>query len=185
MNSFWWPGLSIINTASIFWYMMVTFSSFKIYCNTYFPNCLGYTWSHNWVLVELSIALFLKSLTLPNLYASILSKLLIVLIGYSRFCVAYYTKTLYECTKRQLNNVHHTWYVVPQCRPLNSRGFKHWLQLMSHWVIWGSIISCNSQYTAVGKLKTINNVLQMYHKSCPSMLALTYNEYRDYPKETE
>jgi len=66
----------------------------------------------------------------------------------------------------------HAWYVFPQCRPLDSRGLKCWLQLACHWVVWGSIISGNTKQTAVGKLETIKHVLQMYGYPCSSMLAL-------------
>ena len=66
----------------------------------------------------------------------------------------------------------HAWFVVPQCRPLNSRGLKCWLQLVCHRVIWRSIMSRNTKQLAVGKLKMIKHVLQMSGYPCSSLLAL-------------
>jgi len=44
--------------------------------------------------------------------------------------------------------------------------------LLSYWVIWWSIISCNAKQTANGQLKTVMHILQMYGYPCCSMLAI-------------
>jgi len=162
MNSFRRPGVSIINTTSILCYIKVSFSNFKISWNTYFFNYLCTIWSHGQHLIDSRIALFSKSLTLPNVYAFILSKFLIALMGFPIFRVAFDTETAHEFTYSQLYDVHHAWYMVPQCRPLDSRGLKCWLQLACHRVIRGSIISRNTKQTAVGKIKLIKHFLQIY-----------------------
>jgi len=54
--------------------MKVSFRTFKISWNTYFLNYLCWTWFHGRHLVGSSIVLFSKSLTLPDVYAFILSK---------------------------------------------------------------------------------------------------------------
>jgi len=162
MNSFQQPGVSGINTPSILCYMKVNFSTFKISWNRHFLNYLSLTWSHGWHLIDSSIALFSKSLTLPNVYAFILSKLLIALMVFPRLGAAFYTKTAHKCAYSQLYDVCHAWYVVPQCRPLDCRGLKCWLQLACHQIIWQSIISRNTKEMAVRKLKTIKHVPQMY-----------------------
>jgi len=162
MNSFQRPGVSVINTASILCHMKVSFRTFKISWNTYFLNYLCQTRLHGQHLNDSSIALFSKSLTLPDVYAFILSKLLIALMGFPRLGAAFYTETAQECTQSQLYDVRHAWYVVPQCWPLDSRGLKCWLQLACHRVIWGSIIRRNTEQTAVGELKMIQYILQMY-----------------------
>jgi len=161
MNSFRRPGVSVINTASILCYMKVSFRTFKISWNTYFLNYPCSTWSHGRHLDDSCIALFSKYLTLPNVYAFILSKLLIALMGFPRLGAAFYPETAHECTQSKLYDVRHAWYVVPQRRPLDSRGLKCWLQLACHRVVWWSIISCNTKQTAVSKLKPIQHVLQM------------------------
>jgi len=51
---------------------------------------------------------------LLNVYAVILSKLLITLMGISRLGAAIYTATTYECTESMLNNFCHAWDVVSQ-----------------------------------------------------------------------
>ena len=56
----------------------------------------------------------------------------------------------------------HAWYVVSQYTSLDSWGLKGGLYFPSHWVIWGGIIIGNSKQAAVGKLKTIQHLLQMY-----------------------
>jgi len=162
MNSFGWAGVSVINTASILCFMKVSFRTFKISWNTYFLNHLCQTRSHGRHLVDSSIALFSKSLTLPDVYTFILSKLLIALMGFPRLGAAFYTETAHECTYSQQYDVRHARYVVPQCRPLDSRAHKCWLQLACHRVIWGSIICRNTQQTAVSELNTIQHILQMY-----------------------
>ena len=161
-NSFWWPGVSVINTASFSCYMTVSFRIIKTSWNMYFLNFLCKTWSHGRHLVDSRIALFTESFTLPNVYALILSKLRIALMGFQRLGVAFHTQTAHECTQSRLNDVHPAWYVVSQCRPLNSGGLKGWLWIVSHHVIAGSGISSNSKYRAIGKLTMIKNIPQMY-----------------------
>jgi hypothetical protein len=56
--------------------------------------------------------------------ALILSKLLIALMGFPRHGAAFNTQAAYECTQRNLNDVHHAWYVVSQRGPRDSRGLK-------------------------------------------------------------
>jgi len=162
INSFRWPGASVINTAKILCYMTVNFRTSKISWNTYFLNYLCYTWFHGRHFIDSSISLFSKSLTFPNVYAFILSKLLIALMGFPRLGAAFYTETAHECTYSQLYDVRHAWYVVPQCRPLHSRGLKCWFQLACHRIISGSIISRNTKQSAVGMVETIKHILQMY-----------------------
>jgi len=58
MDSFRWPGVSVINTASILCYLKVSFRSFKMSWNTYFLNFLCQTQLHSQHLVDCSIALF-------------------------------------------------------------------------------------------------------------------------------
>jgi len=99
------------------------------------------------------------SWTVPNVYASILSKWLIAHMGFPRLGGAFYTQTAHECTESQLFDVRHAWYVVSQCRPIETGGLKGGLQLKRHSVIWGSIISCNSKQMADGTLKWIMKVL--------------------------
>jgi len=59
-------------------------------------------------------------LTLPNVYAFILSQLLIALVGFPRLGAAFYTETAHEYTCNQLYDMRHAWYVVPQCRQLDA-----------------------------------------------------------------
>jgi len=172
INSFRRPGVSVINTASILCFMKVSFRTFKISWNTYFLNYLCQTWSDGRHLIDSSIALLSKSLTLANVYAFILAKLLIALMRFPRLGAAFYNDTAHECTYSQLYDVRHAWYMVPQCRPLESRGLKCWLQRVCHQVVWGSIISGSTKETAVGKLKRIKLVLHMYSYPYSSMLAL-------------
>jgi len=134
----------------------------KCFLLMYFLNYLCLSWSHGRHRVDSSSALISKSLTLPTVCAFILSKFVIMLMGFPRLGVAFYTETVHECTYSQLYSMRHGWYVVPQCWPLNSGGLKGWLQLTSHRVIWGSSISCNSKQTALGKLTTSKNILSMY-----------------------
>jgi len=161
MNSFWRPGVSLINTASILCFMKVSFWNFNISSNMYCLNYLCSTWSDGRHLDDSSIALFLKSLTLPNVYAIILCKLVMTLMGFPKLRGAFHTLVAHECTKSQLNYVRHAQCAVPQCRPPDTGGLKGWLQLTSHRVIWGSIISANSKHKAISKLKMIKNVLQI------------------------
>jgi len=161
MNSFQWPGVSVINTASIPCYIKMSFRTVKTTWNMYFLNYLCKTWSQGRHLVDSSIAHFSKSLILPILCAFILSKLLIVLMGFPTLCAAFYTKTAHECTQSKLNDMRHTWYVVSQCMPLDLRGLKGWLLFRSHWVIGGSILSRNSKQTTISELETIKKFHQM------------------------
>jgi hypothetical protein len=62
------------------------------------------------------------SLTLPNVYAFILSEMLIVLMGFPSLGAARYTKTVHKCTESELYAVDHGWYVVPHCRRLDFIG---------------------------------------------------------------
>jgi len=172
MNYFWQPVVSVINPASNLCCMTVSFRSFKMSQNTYFLNNLCQTQSHSWHLVDSSIALFLQSLTLPNVCVFILSKLLIALMGFPRLDAAFYTETTHERTGNKWNNVRHSWYVVSHCRPPNSRGLKCWLLYSSYWVIWRSIISCNSLYTAISMLEMIQNLLQIYGWAWSSIFTL-------------
>jgi len=59
---------------------------------------LGDALSYGQHLVDSSIALFSKSLTLSNVSAFIHSKLLIVLMGFPRLGAAFYTQTAHEST---------------------------------------------------------------------------------------
>jgi len=162
MNSFRQPAVSVIITASILCYMKVNFRTFKISWNMYFLNYLCWTWFHGRHHIDSSIALISKSLTLPNVYIFILSKLLIVLMGFPRPGAAFYTNTGNQCAYSQPYDVCHAWYAVPQSRALLCKGLKCRLQLACHRVIWGSSISRNTKQTAVGMLKTIQHALQMY-----------------------
>jgi hypothetical protein len=63
-------------------------------------------------------------LSLPNVCAFILSKLLITLMGFSILGVAFYTQTAHECTQSKLNDKRHAWYVISQFGPLDSGGIK-------------------------------------------------------------
>ena len=97
LNSFQWPGVSVINTGSILCYMTVSNRTFKMCWNTSFLNYPCKTWSHGGRLVDSHIALFLNSLTLPNVYAFILSQLLITLMCFPRLGAAFHTQTAHEC----------------------------------------------------------------------------------------
>jgi len=138
----------------------------------YFLNYLCQTGTHCQHLVDSSNALFSKSLTLPTVYAFILSILLIALMGFPWLIAASYTLTDYECTRSQLYDTRDGWIVVPQCSPLDSGRLKCRFQLTSHRLLCGSIFSCNAIQSAVGMLKTIKNLLQMFGKPSASILAL-------------
>jgi len=145
MNSFRRPDVSIINTGSVLCNLKVSFSTFKVSWNTYFLNYLCQTWSHGKYLVDSCIALVSKSLTIPIVCVFILSKLLIALIGFPRLGTAFYTQTVHDCNWSKLNGVHHAWYVIAQCGPLDSGGLKGGLYFTSHQVSWGCIIYCHSK----------------------------------------
>jgi hypothetical protein len=145
MNLFWWPGLSVINTASILCYMTVNFRTFKILWNMYIPNYLCQTWSHDWHLIDSSVAHFSKSLTLPSVYAFIHSKLLIALMGFPRLGAALSTVTAYEGTGSQLYDAGHACHVVSYPRRWNSGVYRCWLHFVCHRQIWGRILSPNNK----------------------------------------
>jgi len=161
MNLFRWPCVSVINTASILRYIMISCRTFIICWNTCFLNYFCKTWPHGRHFVDSSIALFSKSLTLPNINAFIISKVLIALMGFSRLCAAFYTQTAHERISSKLNDIRHAWYVFSQCSPYHTGGLMGCLEFPSHRVLWGSFIGCNSKYTAIGKLKTIKIFLQI------------------------
>jgi len=126
MNSFRWPGSSLINTASILCYMKVSFRSFNMSWNAYLLNCLCRTWLHSRPQFHSIIALSSQSVTLPNVCAFILSKLLIALMGFQRLGAAFYSEIAHEHNQSKLNNMCHAWYVVFHCRAPNSGGLKGW-----------------------------------------------------------
>jgi len=140
--------------------------------NTYFLNYLCQTWSHSWHLVDCRIALLFQALTLPNVCGFVLSRLLIVLMGFPRLPAAADPKTAYIDTRSKLNDMRHAWCVVWHCRPQHTGGINGWLKFASHWVIWRRIISYNSKYMAECKLETIQNLLRMNGEPCSSMLTL-------------
>jgi len=162
MILFWRPPVSTINPACILCYMKVSFRTFKIAWNTYFLNYLCKTWSHGQYLIDSIIAHFSKSLTLANVYAFILSKLLIVYMGFPRLGAALSTEAAHECTSSQLYDVRHAWFVVSECRALDSRHLKCCLQLTCYRAIWESIISRNTKQIAVSEIRLIKYALQMY-----------------------
>jgi len=63
----------------------------------------------------------------------------------------------------------HAWYVISQCSPPDSGALKGWLPFPSYRIIRGSVISCNSKYAAVSKLKTSVSDRSRYHTSCPGL----------------
>jgi len=152
--------------------MKVSFRSFKMTWNMCFLNYHCLTRSHSRHLLDSSIALFLQSLTLPNVCAFILSKLLIALMGFPRLGAAFYIEISHEHTQSMLNDVRHARYVVSHGRPPDSWGLKGWLQFLSNRVIGRIIFSQNSKQTAVGKPETIQILLQMYGLPCSGMLTL-------------
>jgi len=96
----------------------------------HFHNMLKYVLSElsslnlvSW-LTHSSISLFSKSLTVSNVCAFILSKLVIGLMGFPGLGEAFYTQTAHECAQRKLNDARHAWYMVSQCVPLDSGGLK-------------------------------------------------------------
>jgi len=104
---FRWPSISVINSGSNRYYMIISFRTFKISWNKFFLNYLCWSWAHGWHLVDYSISLFRKSFTLSKVHASILSTLLIVLIGFPRCGMAFYDGTAHACIWNKLNNVRH------------------------------------------------------------------------------
>jgi len=113
MNSFRRLRISVINTARILGYMKVSFKTFKLSWNTYFLNYLWYTWSHGRHLMDSCIALFSKSWTLPNVYAFILSKLLIMLMGFQRVGVALKPRQIFTAPNARcmLCAMHGMWFL--------------------------------------------------------------------------
>jgi len=139
MNSFRPPGVWVINTASILCFMNLSFRSFTTSWIIYFPNDVCQTRPHSRHLVDSRIALFSQSLTVPNVCAFILSKLLIALMGFPRLRTAFHPETTHEYTQSKLNNLHHAWYVVVQCTPQDTGDIKGRLQFPSHRVFRRSI----------------------------------------------
>jgi hypothetical protein len=90
----------------------------------YFLNYLCYTWSHGRHFVDSCIALSSRSLTLPNVCASVLFKWKITLIGFPRLGAAVYTQTAVECIESKLNDVCDAWNVASQRRLLDSGSLK-------------------------------------------------------------
>jgi len=162
MNLCWRPGVSIINTSSMLCYLKMCFKTFRISRNMYFFNYLCYTCSHGRSLPDFCIALCSKSLVIWTIYAFILSKLLIALMGFPRLCSACFTRTAHECTQSKLNDMRHAWYAVFQSRPLDSGGLNGWLYRASLRVIWEGVISCISKKTAIGMLQMNKNILPRY-----------------------
>ena len=162
INTFRQPGVSVINTASILCYMKVTFRTFKISWNTYVLKIFA----KPGLMVDTLLILALPSF--GSLWLLTMSMLWCSPNCWSRsrgipiLGVAFYTEAAHECTESQLYVMRHAWFVVPQCRPLDSGGLDGWLWLTSHQVITGSIPSWNSNDTAISKLKTMKKVLQMY-----------------------
>jgi hypothetical protein len=70
------------------------------------------------------MALFSQSLSLSNVCAFILSKLLVALMGFPRFGTAFDPETANEGTQSKQNDVRHTWYVVSHCRPHDTGSIK-------------------------------------------------------------
>jgi len=56
-------------------------------------------------------------------------------MGFPRLGAAFNTKTAYECTQSELNDVRHAQDVVSECGPLDSGGLTGSLYLASHRVI--------------------------------------------------
>jgi hypothetical protein len=144
MNIFWQPGVSVINTASIFCYMNLSFKLLTMSSNTYFLNYVCQTQPQSRHLVDSSIALFSQYLILPNVYAFSLFKLLITPMGFPRLGTACDPKTPHECTPSKLKHLHHPCCVISHCRPQETGGLKCWLQFPGHQVIWRSVICRNS-----------------------------------------
>ena len=153
--------------------MKVSYRTFKISWNTYFLNYLCQTWFHGQHLVDSNIALVSKSLTLPNVYAFTLSILLIALMVFTRLAAAFYTETAHECTWSQLYDVHHAWYVVPQCRPLESRGLKCWLQLACHRVHQQNVNRSGSHTQSSKTLRATSPVLLTTSRCSQTLLELS------------
>lgn len=76
-------------------------------------NYLSKTWCHGWLLGDCSIAIFSKSLMLPNVYSLILYKLLHALIGFRRLDMGCHTGTALEYTWSERYDMRHVWYMVP------------------------------------------------------------------------
>ena len=83
-------------------------------------------------------------------------------MGFPGLGAARYTETARECTLSLLYDVRHARYVVPPSRPLDSRCLECGLPPACHGALRGSSISRNTNQMAVGKLKTIKLVLQIY-----------------------
>jgi len=144
MNTSKWAGASVINTVGIHCSMKVTFRNFEFSCNTYILNYLCYIWSLGQHLVDSCIALFLKSLTLLDVYGFIFATLLIVLMGFPRRTGACYSESAHKCSWSKLYDVHHEWKLPSWCRPLDSGGFNGCLSFPTNSMVGGSILIENS-----------------------------------------
>jgi hypothetical protein len=82
-------------------------------------------------------------------------------LGFPTLGAAFYTQTAHQYTKSLLYAMWHAWYEGPQCRPLDSGVPKCWLQLACHGVTGGSSIHRNWKQTAVNKLESFKNFLQI------------------------
>jgi len=96
---FQWPGARVFNTSRIHCYMRVSVRKFTVCGTMYFLNYLHETYSHGQHLPDSSIAVFSTSWTVPIIYAFILSKLLIALMGFPRLVAAFHTETAYGHTQ--------------------------------------------------------------------------------------
>jgi hypothetical protein len=74
----------------------------------------------------------------------------------------FYIKTALERTQSRLNDVHHSWFGVSHCRPLDYGSLNCWLEFPSNSVIGQSIICCNFMWIAISELKMLKNFIQMY-----------------------
>jgi len=99
MNLFRRPGVSIGYTSIIHCYMMVSFRTFNWSQNTYILNYHWKMWFHGRHLLDYYSTLFLNLLTLPDVYASILSKLLISLMGFTGLGAIFHIQSTPACTR--------------------------------------------------------------------------------------
>ena len=126
------------------------------------------------------------SLTLPTVYAFTFSKLLIALRGFRRLGAAFHIETTRECTLSQVYDVCHEWYVVPQCRPLDSRRLKCSLQLVHQqkdiplrWngTIRVDVLSQSRQRHPVGGLLRARRQSSTSHSISPSYHCVTISSH--------
>jgi hypothetical protein len=129
MNLFRWPGVSLNNTAIIHSYRNVSFQTFKILWNQYFIDYLLETWSHCQHLVDSSITLASKHLTLPNVYAFIHSRLLSALMAAEQL--------VWSVTPRQLMN-------APKACGMPCAMHGLWFLNAGHLILQESRVDCSS-----------------------------------------